>query len=126
MSKYIEYNRRARKTIVQWPKDVQETIAFELEALQMTKPSAFSRGDEWPDTEDDQAPCSVSYKPLKDVVGRHAMQLTIKHENSYRVIYVAEVDDAVFVLHAFKKEKDGPQHKDYRTAKGRYKQLGVA
>lgn len=42
---------------------------------------------------------------------------------TYRVIYTARVDDAVFVLHAFQKKKQATPKRDQDLAKVRYMQI---
>ncbi|MCA6221239.1 type II toxin-antitoxin system RelE/ParE family toxin [Photorhabdus antumapuensis] len=42
-------------------------------------------------------------KSMRKTIGRYAMQLTIKSADSYRMIYVAKFEEAIYVLHPFKK-----------------------
>jgi phage-related protein len=42
---------------------------------------------------------------------------------TYRVIYVASLPDAVYVLHAFQKKTAVTRHADIRLARDRYREL---
>jgi len=50
-------------------------------------------------------------------------QLTIKDKDSYRIVYVAQYKDKVFVLHAFKKKVEGANKAAINTIDGRWKRL---
>jgi len=46
------------------------------------------------------------------------------HAGSFRVIYVAEFEDAVYVLHAFQKKTRKTSRLDIELAKRRYRLIG--
>lgn len=115
--KKLYFNKQAEKEFDKWPADVIEMVNTELDALCLNRTSNFGNQDLY------QNDGKITRKPLKTAVGDHAMQLSIKHEDSYRVIYVAVMDDCVDVLHCFKKQKEGVQKADMETAKQRYKRL---
>ena len=56
-------------------------------------------------------------------VGRGAREIRIHHEGQYRMIYVAKIDDAVHVLHAFEKKTQKTRKKDIEIAKRRLKEI---
>ena len=44
-------------------------------------------------------------KPLKDFGGARVMEIVDRHDtNTYRAVYTAEFDEAIYVLHAFQKK----------------------
>ena len=58
------------------------------------------------------------------VIGPGAYELRLDDEqNEYRVLYVAKMDDAIWVLHAFQKTTRKISDKDISLAKARYKEL---
>jgi phage-related protein len=56
--------------------------------------------------------------------GRGAYEIRIKIGTQWRVIYVANRDDAVYVLHAFQKTSQMTAQKDIDLAALRYKLIG--
>lgn len=57
-------------------------------------------------------------------VGKGAMELRIwDEEGTYRVLYVAKIKDAVYVLHCFKKTTQQISDHDIEIAKMRYKAI---
>ena len=59
------------------------------------------------------------WKPMT-TVGRGVREIRIHHEGQYRVIYVAKFDDAVYVLHAFRKKTQKTRKQDIEIAKRRF------
>lgn len=126
--KDIRYIGNTQKEIDEYPKSVRDRINFELVALQNNCPHAFD-DFEFDEVEDDE---DVEKKPkfppakkksMRETIGRFAMQLTIKSSESYRVIYVAKFNEAIYILHTFKKKTEGVSKRDYRPAQTRYKEL---
>ena len=62
------------------------------------------------------------WKPMT-TVGRGVREIRIHHEGQYRVIYVAKIDDAVYVLHAFQKKTQKPRKQDIEIARRRLKEI---
>jgi len=62
------------------------------------------------------------WKPMK-TIGRGVREIRISHEGQYRVIYVAQFENTVYVLHAFKKKTQKTSKTDLDTAKRAFKQL---
>ncbi|MBF0143412.1 MAG: type II toxin-antitoxin system RelE/ParE family toxin [Magnetococcales bacterium] len=63
------------------------------------------------------------WKPMP-AVGAGAMEIRIHVEGAWRVIYVAKFDDAVYVLHAFRKKTQKTSQEDIALAVRRYRQIG--
>jgi phage-related protein len=65
----------------------------------------------------------ADFKPLKRV-GPGAYELRLDDEtNEYRVVYVAKLDNKVWVLHAFQKKTRTTRDSDIESAKDAYKAL---
>jgi len=64
------------------------------------------------------------FKPMP-TVGAGAYEMRIKVGTQWRVIYVANRGDAVYVLHAFQKTTQKTAKHDVDLAAGRYKQIGA-
>jgi phage-related protein len=57
-------------------------------------------------------------------VGRGAREIRIRDESgAFRVIYIAKVEDRVYVLHAFQKKTQKTRKTDLDLAKKRYKEV---
>ena len=61
-----------------------------------------------------------NWKPMP-TVGRGVREIRIHYEGQYRVIYVATIDDAVYVLHAFQKKTRKTRKQDIEVARSRIK-----
>jgi phage-related protein len=62
-------------------------------------------------------------KPMP-TIGAGVMELRIWDEaGTYRVVYVAEFEDAVYVLHCFKKKTPQTSQQDIELARKRFKEL---
>ena len=63
------------------------------------------------------------WKPLK-AVGPGVREIRIRDETgAYRIVYVANLEDAVYVLHAFQKKTQATPKRDLDLAATRYAQL---
>jgi phage-related protein len=62
------------------------------------------------------------WKPMT-TVGRGVREIRIHHEGQYRVIYVAKIDDAIYVLHAFQKKTQKTRKQDIEIARRRLKDI---
>jgi phage-related protein len=58
----------------------------------------------------------TDWKPMKSV-GKGVREIRIRHEGSYRVIYVASLEEKVYVLHAFRKKSQKTPKQDLDLAK---------
>ena len=62
------------------------------------------------------------WKPLP-VVGLGVREIRIHAENEYRVLYVAQFSEAVYVIHAFTKKSQETPRGDLELAGRRYREL---
>ena len=63
------------------------------------------------------------FKPMQ-TVGAGAYEIRYRDDNgAFRVIYIAKLADAVYVLHAFQKKTQKTSKKDIDLAADRYKRL---
>jgi phage-related protein len=62
------------------------------------------------------------WKPMP-IVGSGVREIRIHHEDQYRVIYVAKIDDAVHVLHAFQKKTQKTRKQDIEIARRHLKAI---
>ncbi|PQQ36424.1 hypothetical protein C6H68_19540 [Photorhabdus luminescens] len=130
MKDIIYWNAKVQEEIDNYPDAVRDRINFELIALQGDYPHSFDNFDFYEVLSDGDLlkELKMEYPPaqkksMREAIGRYAMQLTIKSTDSYRMIYVAKFEEAIYVLHTFKKKTEGVARKDCKTAAGRYKQL---
>jgi phage-related protein len=63
------------------------------------------------------------WKPMA-VIGPGAKEIRIHVLGEWRVIYVAKLPDAVYVLHAFQKKTGKTSRHDIDLARQRYRQIG--
>ncbi len=87
-----------------FPEEARRAAGFELRAIQ----DGFEPRD---------------WKPIQ-VVGAGAKEIRIHVLGEWRVIYVAKIRDAVYVLHAFQKKTQKTSQRDIDLARKRYKQIG--
>ena len=62
------------------------------------------------------------WKPMNNV-SRGVREIRIHHEGQFRVIYVAKFDDAVYVLHAFRKKTQKTRKQDIEIARRRFQEI---
>lgn len=66
----------------------------------------------------------LDWKPMK-TVGPGVMEIRVKcSDGAFRVFYVANRPEAVYVLHAFRKTTQKTEKRDIDLAKARFKSLG--
>lgn len=63
------------------------------------------------------------FKPMP-AVGPGAYEIRVHVLGEWRVIYVAKLRDAVYVLHAFQKKAQATRREDIELAQKRYRQIG--
>jgi phage-related protein len=63
------------------------------------------------------------WKPMQ-AVGPGVKEIRIHVLGEWRIIYVAKLRDAVYVLHAFQKKTQRTSRGDIDLARSRYKQIG--
>ena len=64
----------------------------------------------------------LDWKPMESV-GAGVKEIRIRVETSYRVLYVAKFNEAVYVLHAFVKKTQKTSKRDIDLSADRYKAL---
>ena len=87
-----------------FPDEARRATGFELHAVQ----SGLEPSD---------------WKPMQ-VVGSGVREIRIHLLGEWRVIYVAKLHEAVYVLHAFQKKTRKTRQQDIDLAQQRYKQIG--
>ncbi len=92
------------KSIREFPKDARQDAGYQLEKVQDGKPQ-----DE--------------FKPMPSI-GKGVEEIRIWDESgTYRVIYTARLQEAVYVLHAFQKKTQVTSQRDIEVAKKRVDEL---
>ena len=87
-----------------FPNEARRAAGFELHAVQ----SGLEPSD---------------WKPMQNV-GSGAKEIRIHLLGEWRVIYIAKLHEAVYVLHAFQKKTRKTSRQDIDLARQRYKQIG--
>jgi phage-related protein len=87
-----------------FPEEARRTAGFELRTIQ--------NGLEPRD-----------WKPVASV-GSGVREIRIHVLGEWRIIYVANIRDAIYVLHAFQKKTQKTSQRDIELARKRYKQIG--
>jgi phage-related protein len=87
-----------------FPEEARRIAGFELRALQ----DGFEPRD---------------WKPIQSV-GPGAKRIRIHVLGEWRVIYVAKIRNAIYVLHTFQKKTQETSRRDIDLARKRYKQIG--
>jgi len=87
-----------------FPEDVRQDVGYQLDQVQ--------RGKQPRD-----------FKPMP-TVGKGVEELRVWDETgTYRVIYIARLEQAVYVLHTFQKKTQATSKRDVELAKNRYAEL---
>jgi phage-related protein len=87
-----------------FPDEARRAAGFELHAIQ----SGLEPSD---------------WKPMQ-IVGSGVKEIRIHILGEWRVIYIAKLHEAVYVLHAFQKKTRKTSRQDIDLARQRYKQIG--
>lgn len=94
----------ALKCLRQFPEDARHDAGYQLDQVQRGKQPA-------------------DFKPMPSV-GKGVEELRVWDDSgTYRVIYLARLKDAVYVLHAFQKKTQVTSKHDLEIAKSRYAEL---
>ncbi|KIU53177.1 hypothetical protein QV12_06360 [Pseudomonas putida] len=102
--KPVEWLGSSKEDLRNFPPVARQRAGYQLEVLQ--------DGDE-PD----------DWKPMK-TVGPGVQEIRIKCEDgAFRVFYVANRPEAIYVLHAFRKTTQKTEKRDIDLAKARFKSL---
>lgn len=87
-----------------FPAEARRQVGFELDAIQ--------RGHEPSD-----------WKPMKSI-GAGVREIRIHVLGEWRIIYVAKLSDAIYILHSFQKKTQKTRQEDIELARKRYRQIG--
>ena len=88
-----------------FPSDARQDVGFQIDKVQ--------RGDD-PD----------NWRPMK-IIGVSVREIRIREASGiYRVIYLANIDNTVYVIHAFQKKSQKTQKVDIDLARRRLKEIG--
>ena len=114
-TRQIEYGNRNIKILRSWPVEVRDMIVTNIQALATSQYSSFDSLPDW------SFAGKLTDKKYQGESLKGARQLTIKHQNSYRVAYIAEFEEVIVVLHCFVKKTEGIQTKSMKTVEARLK-----
>ncbi|MCX7114804.1 MAG: type II toxin-antitoxin system RelE/ParE family toxin [Gammaproteobacteria bacterium] len=64
------------------------------------------------------------WKPMVSI-GKGVKELRIHCENEYRVIYVAQRIEGIYILHSFVKKTEKTSSKDIELAKKRFREIPI-
>ena len=102
--KFLIFLGDSLKAIREFPKDAKHDAGYQLEKVQ-----------------DGKAPDDFKSMPS---IGKGVQEIRVWDESgTYRVIYTARLQDAVYVLHAFQKKTQGTTQLDIDLAKKRFDEL---
>jgi phage-related protein len=94
----------SRKSLRTFPAVAQDELGYELEGVQAGRPASDS-------------------KPMPSI-GAGVEEIRVWVESgTYRVIYIARLLEAVYVLHAFQKKTQQTNQRDVELARARLKEL---
>jgi phage-related protein len=103
--KMVEFCATSKKDILSFPDIAQQRIGYQIDLLQ--------DGDEPSD-----------WKPMS-TVGPGVQEIRVKcKDGAFRVFYVVNRPEAIYVLHAFKKTTEKTEKREIDLAKARLKSLG--
>ena len=104
--KPLRFAGSAREDLAAFPETARRNAGYELFMVQAGRePSDF--------------------KPMPDV-GPGVHEIRVRElAGTFRVIYVAKFDEAVYVLHAFQKKTPRTSRLDIEVARRRYRLIGV-
>jgi len=102
--KLLRFLGDSLKCLRGFPDDAKQDAGFQLDKVQ---------NGEQPD----------DFKPMSSV-GKGVEEIRVRDDSgSYRVIYIARLPDAVYVLHAFQKKTQATAKRDIELAKKRFTEL---
>jgi phage-related protein len=102
--KVIRFLGDSRKALREFPKDARQEAGYQLERIQAGLPAE-------------------DFKPMHPI-GAGVEEIRISQESgAYRVIYMARLAEAVYVIHAFQKKTRATSQRDIEVAHERFRQL---
>ena len=102
--KLVQFVGSSLDDLREFPVEARRQVGFELDAVQ--------RGLD-----------PTDWKPMRSV-GAGAREIRIHVLGEWRILYVAKVADAVYVLHAFAKKTQKTRTADIELARKRYQEVG--
>ena len=104
MIKPVKFRGDALESLRRFPESARQDAGFQLDKVQRGRDP-----DDW--------------KPMRSI-GSGVKEIRIRDvTGAFRVIYLATVADAVYVLHCFQKKSEQTSNKDIQLARKRYKEL---
>lgn len=104
--KPIQWLGSSRADVRRFPADARRVAGFQLHRVQVGLDP-----DDW--------------KPLR-AVGTGVREIRVRTGAEHRVVYVATLGDAIYVLHAFAKKTAKTAGRDIEVARSRYQTLTAA
>jgi phage-related protein len=102
--KPISFLGNALESLREFPEDARQDAGYQLDQVQRGKQP-------------------IDFKPMPSV-GKGVEELRVWDDSgTYRVIYLARLKEAVYVLHAFQKKTRATSKQDIEVAKSRYAEL---
>lgn len=89
--------------LLDFPKEARQSAGYNLDKIQ--------RGQE-----------PADWKPMASI-GQSVKEIRIHCDNEYRVLYLAQKEEGIYVLHSFVKKTQKTSSKDLELAKKRFKQI---
>lgn len=103
-SKPVEFRGRALEDLRDFPVSARREAGYQLDRVQHGRDPS-------------------DWKPMR-TIGRGVREIRIRDvDGAFRVIYVATLVDAVYVLHCFQKKTEKTSKKDLDLAAGRFRAL---
>jgi phage-related protein len=104
MKKLVEFRGDSLDALREFPESARREAGFQIDKVQQGH-----EPDDW--------------KPIT-TVGKGVKEIRIRDEaGAFRVIYVAKLVDAVYVLHCFQKKTQATSQKDIQLARKRFADL---
>ncbi len=101
--KPITWLGTSREDVKSFPEKVRRIVGTELMAVQ----SGYDPSD---------------WKPMSSI-GPGVREIRMQYEGQYRIIYVAKLREAIYVLHAFRKKTQRTNRQDIDLARNRLRQI---
>jgi phage-related protein len=101
--KDLEFIGSSQEDLKDFPIEARRDAGFQLHFVQMGQEPA-------------------DWKPMRSV-GAGAMEIRIRKEGEWRIIYVAKFQNTVAVLHAFEKKTQKTRQADIELARERYREV---
>ena len=101
----VRWEGDSKEILRDWPVPIRGDFGFSLREMQKGRPA------------------TLDVRPMRSV-GSGVFELKTDDEASwYRLMYVARVDDVIYVLDCFKKDTTKTERKDIALSQTRYKQI---